>query len=314
MNTQVLLLTSAFDFSADLVALQLEDMGVPFLRINREDLLSYRMTIDPLKPSLIIYRDGELVDRLICFKSIWFRHPVFPRNTPQTPLSAEDQLQRSQWAAFTRAFVVFDNVFWMNWPPATYLAESKPYQLLAASRCGFSVPRTLVGNDAEQFRSGFSAAAVLKSVDTVLVREGKDSLFTYTTRCDAQKVTDEAVGTAPLIMQEYLDGKIDCRVTVVGDKVFAVKILKNGRAIAGDWRMTPKEELEYVDLMLPKEIEGSCRRLVKKLGLVFGGIDLLMAKRRFVFLEINPTGEWGWLSSKERPIDREIARWLAAPH
>ncbi len=67
MNAQVLLLTSVFDFSADLVALQLEEMRVPFLRINREDLLSYRMTIDPLKPSLIIYRDGELVDHLICW-------------------------------------------------------------------------------------------------------------------------------------------------------------------------------------------------------------------------------------------------------
>lgn len=35
----------------------------------------------------------------------------------------------------------------MNDPSATYLAESKPYQLAVANELGFKVPRTMVTND-----------------------------------------------------------------------------------------------------------------------------------------------------------------------
>ncbi len=313
MSPSALLLTTVYDFSADLVALRLEEMGVPFLRINREHFQSYRITIDPVEPSVVIYRDGELVGNSSSLKSVWFRQPVFLRNTPPIPLSPEDQLQRSQWTAFLRAFSVFDNISWMNWPQATYLAETKPYQLLVANRCGLRVPQTLVGNDSDQFQERFPCPIIAKSLDTILMREGSENLFTYTTQCDIQELTDDTVATAPLIVQECFEVKTDCRVTVVGEKVFAVKILKMGMPIKGDWRTTPKEELEYIDFKLPEMIERACKTLVRKLGLVFGAIDLLETDDGFVFLEINPTGEWGWLTNEQRQLDIEIAKWLAAP-
>ena len=86
-----------------------------------------------------------------------------------------------------------------------------------------------------------------------------------------------------------------------------------GMPIKGDWRTTPKEELEYIDFKLPEMIERACKTLVRKLGLVFGAIDLLETDDGFVFLEINPTGEWGWLTNEQRQLDIEIAKWLAAP-
>ena len=37
MNPHVLILASRLDFSTDLVTLRLEDAGVPYVRLNRED-------------------------------------------------------------------------------------------------------------------------------------------------------------------------------------------------------------------------------------------------------------------------------------
>ena len=50
---------------------------------------------------------------------------------------------------------------------------------------------------------------------------------------------------------------------------------------------------------------------VPNAGLVFGAIDLALQDGKYYFLEINPTGEWGWLVDQAGlPIDEAIAEAL----
>lgn len=313
MKPEVLLVASIYDFSADLVTLRLRDAGVPYLRINKEHLPEHGLSLDPVAPSLRMELDGGEVASITALRSVWYRQPVFLRNTPSRALSLEQQLARSQWAAFLRALSVFDTASWMNWPQATYLAECKPYQLLAAKRCGFKIPATLVSNDSAQIPHAFPGAMVVKSLDSVLLREGGDCLFTYTTAATGSDFNDSAVSTAPVMVQEIVEGKTDCRITVVGDQIFAVRVLANGSPVQGDWRVEPRESLEYESFQLPGEVEGACLGLLRNLGLSFGGIDLLETSHGYYFLEVNPTGEWGWLCNSDRPIDEAIASWLSGP-
>jgi glutathione synthase/RimK-type ligase-like ATP-grasp enzyme len=246
-------------------------------------------------------------------RSVWFRQPVFLRNTPAEALPPEEQLARSQWSAFLRAITVFDDAKWMNPPQAVYLAECKPYQLMMAKRCGLSIPLTKVGNSSSGLRTHVPGPVIIKSLDTVLLREAGDCLFTYSTLVDSRILTDDVVKAVPLIVQEYFSQKTDCRVTVVGSRVFAVRVLSGGAPIEGDWRKTPKESLEYEDFVLPQTVEEQCKNLVQSLGLAFGAIDLLETQKGYIFLEVNPTGEWGWLCRGERMIDLAIADWLSRP-
>ncbi|MEW8657571.1 MAG: hypothetical protein AB2603_04520 [Candidatus Thiodiazotropha endolucinida] len=311
MNPEVLILTSLYDFSADLVVLQLKEQGVSVLRINKEQLNEYEIFVDPVQPSIEFRINGELIGTSKQLKSIWFRQPVFLRNTPPTPLPPDEQLKRSQWSAFLRGLSVLDHVAWMNWPQSTYLAESKPYQLLTARRSGLSVPKTIVSNDAHAIMDNFRENIIIKSLDTVLLRDKDDSLFTYTSICNMDDITPEAVKNAPVLAQEYIEPKMDYRVTVIGDSFSAVKILSDGYPISGDWRTVDKAKLEYVDCYLPKHIEESCKQLMNRLNLNFGAIDFVETTTGFMFLEINPTGEWGWLNSEERRLDIIVANWLA---
>ena len=201
----------------------------------------------------------------------------------------------------------------MNFPAATYLAESKPYQLSVAANCGFQVPATLVTNDANCIQKAFPDSLVIKSLDTVLLRDGDDCLFTYTTLNPGSELKDETVRAAPLLAQRILEEKSDLRITVVGEEVFAVRILSQGSGITGDWRMVPKSELQYQDIVLSDDMVGRCRVLMSRLGLSFAAIDLIETPYGIFFIEINPTGEWGWLSTSERPIDCAIASWLGNP-
>lgn len=311
MNPKVLILTSIYDFSADLVALILQEWGVPFIRINKENIEEYEISVEPTEPIINFHFQGSTVGNNQNVKSVWFRQPVFLRNTPPQPLSPEEQLRRSHWSAFLRGLSILDNAAWMNWPQATYLAESKPYQLYMAKRCGLNVPKTLISNHAKAIRASFSSDIIIKSLDTVLLREKDDVLFTYTSKCDIGQIEPNTVKKAPILVQEFLEPKVDYRVTIIGSELFSVKILANGTPVSGDWRLISRDELEYVDCELPKEMKVKCYNLMESLGLKFGAIDLVETKNDFVFLEINPTGEWGWLNTEERRLDRSIASWLS---
>lgn len=313
MRPYVLVLSGLYDFSTDLVVLSLQEAGVPYVRLNREQLADYRITLDPLVPELTIRSSVGTYHIGPDLRTIWFRQPVFLRNTPPVPLSPKEQLERSQWTAFLRGLCVFRHVAWMNFPAATYLAESKPYQLSIAATCGFWVPATLASNDASRIQKSFPGKLVIKSLDTVLLQDGEECLFTYTTLNSASKLNEDTIHDVPLIAQQALEEKIDLRVTVVDGKVFAVRILSNGLGIAGDWRVIPKEKLDFQSTILSDDMAERCQMLTQKLGLAFAAIDLIETPDGIFFIEVNPTGEWGWLSTKERPIDHSIASWLANP-
>jgi glutathione synthase/RimK-type ligase-like ATP-grasp enzyme len=36
---------------------------------------------------------------------------------------------------------------------------------------------------------------------------------------------------------------------------------------------------------------------MNSLNLKFGGIDLIFCDGKYYFIEVNPTGEWGWLET-----------------
>lgn len=312
MSISVLILSGLYDFSTDLICIELEKFGVNYLRLNREQLAEYRIKLDPIARILRV-RCGEsewIVERDLL--AVVFRQPVFLRNTPAKPLSISEQMERSQWSAFLRAISVFKDARWLNWPQSTYLAESKPYQLFLAKEIGFHIPPTVVTNDVSELPEFSSEQIILKSLDTALFFKDSDCYFTYTIATTATDLAALDASSAPMIVQKELQGKSDVRVTVVGNEVFAVEILSNGVGIDGDWRTIPRESLEYVSIKLPSKVEYACRQLMIQLDLTFGAIDLIRANDVFYFVEINPTGEWAWLQSESRDMAGAFVRAICS--
>lgn len=309
MIVEVLIVSSIYDFSTDLVTQDLEKRGIPYLRLNKEYFSEYRITIIPDKVLMEVKSYGEYYVINGCLKSVWYRQPVFLRNTPGESLTVNEQLKRSQWMGFLRSLSIFSSAKWMNWPESTYLAETKAYQLMEAHKLGFIIPETKIGNDVKAF-DYFKSDIIIKSLDTVLLREGNDCLFTYTTVKQSNELRDEDVCEAPLTVQEYIHPKTDIRVTVIGDNIFSVKITSHGKGIAEDWRLIDRDKVEYTDINLPNDITMLCIQLLKKLKLNYGAIDLVESNGKYIFIEINPTGEWGWLVTPYRRIDTDITDWL----
>ena len=317
-----LIVSSTIDFSTDMVCYRLLEDNEKFYRLNRDEFLKHKIVVDLQNEVMIISIDGEEYEVLENggeyeaqfehLKGIFFRAPVFLRTQSKKELSVQEQLERNQWSSFLRNLIVFKNANWINNPVSTYRAENKIFQLCIAKEYGLEVPVTYISNCTD-FNLESDKKYIVKSLDTALFydMENNKEMFTYSNVVSGSELNEYDLTSAPIFIQEFLNPKIDCRVTYVQGKLFPVKILQNGKGLYGDWRMR-KEELEYIPFQLPTYVENAIHKLMKKLELNFGGIDLAIVSGEYYFIEVNPTGEWGWLEVKTGTnISKTIKRALA---
>ncbi len=313
IEPQVLLLASRYDLTCDYVISQLRRRSVQYLRLNSEDLPDSTVELDPIRRRLEIDCGGKnYVVTPGCLRSVLFRRPVFLREYGDDHCSPVERFARLQWAAFMRNLMLFHEARWINDPVATYRAEHKAVQLSIAAHLGFAVPDTRVTNAPHLDLLGEGSRHVaVKGLDTILLRADGQELFGFTTFECSSALQPAAWRLAPATIQTALSNKLDIRVTVVEDRVFAASITANGQPISGDWR-AQRANTQFSECNLPDETARRCRLLVRLLGLRFGGVDLALQDGEYYFLEVNPTGEWAWLvDAAGLPIDEAIADALA---
>jgi hypothetical protein len=305
-----LVLSSTIDYSSDLICAELEKRGLSYLRLNRDRFSEYEIEYILQDDVMNLTLGGihySLYTRSL--KSVYYRAPVFLRTTGKAH-TVEEQLKRSQWSAFLRNLIIFDRATWINHPVSIYRAENKLYQLKTAKQCGMTVPETYVGNSLPHSIIPDNMY-IAKSLDTALFYKDGNEMFTYSTMISGQELQCAEIKSAPIIIQEYLCDKTDIRVTFIGNRVFPVSITKNGKALIGDWRKSNKDNLEYIPIELPQILIEQLITLMNCLDLTFGGIDLAIVDDTYYFIEVNPTGEWGWLTSSSKiPIDKAIVDYM----
>lgn len=78
-----------------------------------------------------------------------------------------------------------------------------------------------------------------------------------------------------------------------------------------DWRksITP---LKHSTIQLPSDISSKCLKLCRMLNLNFAAIDFILDNNDdFVFLEVNPNGQWAWIEKQvNHPISDSISNLL----
>lgn len=298
----ILILANKWDLTVDLVVLELRRRNALFVRLNTEDLPRWSAVARLPEDSIQLRSDDGVIISLSDVKAIWNRRPghVFDDLAPEKrPSAATQRFVTDQWFAWMESLQLREGVRWINNPTANGLMENKIRQLKLAAELGFSIPDTLVTNDAAELQSWLSQLgeqAICKALYSPLIEDEDEDRFIFTNLLDS--VPDdlaESLSVAPAIFQRAFLAKVDYRVTVVGTRVFAARVEMSEPAL--DWR-TAKTDVNFTLCDLPATIHELCHQYVAVAGLSFGAIDLIESNGEFYFLEINPNGEWGWL---ERP-------------
>jgi glutathione synthase/RimK-type ligase-like ATP-grasp enzyme len=193
--------------------------------------------------------------------------------------------------------------------------------LIVAKSCGLRIPPTLVTQDpaaAHRFYAQHDGAVLCKAIgqsghvpqdDT---RQRGRQIYANVVGPDAVEDFDR-VRFAPTLFQRYIDKDYELRVTIVGNAVFAAAIeSQRSERSKIDWRRYDTKQTPYYPYRLPEHIEQALLNLMRRLGLEYGAIDLIRSTTgEYVFLEVNPGGQWGWVEGMTgHPINEAVARWL----
>ena len=129
------------------------------------------------------------------------------------------------------------------------------------------------------------------------------------------KELDEFEFYFPSFIQEKIEKEFEVRSFYIKGKFFSMAIFsqKNQRTELDYRNYDRQTPNRCIPFKLPEEIEFKLNLLMNKIEINTGSIDLIYSKNgEYYFLEVNPSGQYGWLSVNcNFYIDREIARILS---
>lgn len=253
----------------------------------------------------LLERENDTID-MSQVGSVWWRRPQGFTLHEDMRGEVERSFSYTECQCAVSGMWLLEPSKWINNPVNDEVANRKVYQLRVATDCGLQIPETLVTSNpahAKEFVERLKIGNVIyKSFsatrqawrETRLVKEG-----------ELEKM--EAVKYAPVIFQECIHADIDLRITVIGDKIFPAAIHSQNTSYKVDYRMNYHEAI-IEPHELPKSITGKLMLLMKKLGLVYGAIDMRRnSKGEYIFLEVNTAGQWLFM---EEPTGMPITEAL----
>ena len=248
--------------------------------------------------------------------AVWWRiKPVTMADMTGQPTSLAAGFAWREWQSALEALEFFTpKARWVNPRIASLQARNKPTQLLLAHELGFTIPTTLISNEASSVAK-FIKTNEDKHIYKVLTWyfEPPDQMI-FTSAVEADQVSSDpgAVSMAPGIFQVRIPKAYEVRATVVGDRVFSVRIDSQAHEQTKlDWRRD-QYSLSYSLCDLPRNIRKLLVRMSRRLMLSFGAYDLIVTPSgQYIFLEVNPLGQWLWLENATGvPISRALAELL----
>ena len=319
----LLVVTATPDATADHVVSKLRQRNVDVRRFNPGDFparasLSFDFGSEGARSALL--RTASDCFDLRALDAVWFRRPDAP--------VAEERVSDARMRRYIAAecWGHLDDV-WNALPcpcfPAAPMviarAELKASQLALAGALGFELPPTLFTTEPDdflEFHRRHDGRIVSKLAGPAFNRHFGPEVGRYTELVSARDVGyADAVRLAPSIFQAYVAKRVELRITVVGERAFAAEIHSQAtRRTRHDWRRYDLAHTPHRPHELPPDVERLCIGLVRRLGLSYGAIDMVLTPDgRYVFLEINPNGQFLWIEQMTSlPIGDAIADWLAA--
>lgn len=299
----ILIVTNRRDLTSDLVILQLQRRGLSYFRFNTEDLpagtgLTWSIATSPLVTELLP-RQGRI--DLASVEAVWYRRPIGPQGLESVQPDAARVFAESETNAARRNLFSVLECFWVSRPEAIQRIDQKMLQLRLASTLGFVIPPTIVTTDPQAVRNFCATfdAVVAKPLGRGFIDEnGNGSIIIFANRLSvADRDRLDAVKLAPTMFQQLIPKHCDLRVTVVGQRIFAVEIHSLlGGPFTVDWRREPMEQLRHVPHRLPSLLHNKVLDLVRACNLQFAALDFVVdLDGRYVFLELNPNGQWAWI-------------------
>jgi ATP-GRASP peptide maturase of grasp-with-spasm system len=195
--------------------------------------------------------------------------------------------------------------------------HNKLITLYYAGQLGLEVPKTLITNlksDAKSFASQ-SSDSITKTLSNML----SYSKNGFNQSIGTQKIDNSNIEILdncffPTLLQNRIEKLFELRIFYMHGQFYSMAIFsQNDEQTKLDYRNYNREKPNRnIPYILPNEIKDKLQLLMNKLDLNTGSIDMIVTpKGEYVFLEVNPTGQFGWVSDNcNYYLEEKIANHL----
>jgi ATP-GRASP peptide maturase of grasp-with-spasm system len=324
----ILIHSEEFDMSTCEVMDWIRHLGYAPVRLNGEDFLAagneITLELDNSLHELRALHNGRAID-FPSVQSFWFRRGAIPAKL--SPVAAftkkslyeginkhyheeVDEARRNMYHSLGSLPRVLGTPVRKGF--------SKFSNLLLARECGIDIPATLIScnkSEIERFQQKYGQVIIkpVTECEFFEVKEDKLVFSLYTNEFNMPEQFPQGVKNM-VQLQELLDKEVELRVFHVAGKNFAMAIFSqlDNQTRVDFRRYNMDKPNRNVPFKLPDELEIKLNLLMQKARLNTGSIDLIYTSSgRFVFLEINPVGQFGMTSKPcNYQLEKYIARYL----
>ncbi len=308
----ILILSEKFDGPTEKVVSELKNLNANFKVIYGSDFLDTPFSID-IKNNIISF-DNVKFDKInITWYRRWINSSFQFSENPK-----ENNYLKREFEEMSSNFML--NLFtkkWLNIPPYIKAYPSKAHQLKHAKEIGLKIPNTIITNNKSELNFFFNKNnknIISKNLSNpYFFNENNEEYATYTTLVQQIDIINQSKLFYPSLFQNNVSKIIEIRIFYILKKFYSYAIFSsNNKQTNIDFRIYdythPNKIMKYI---LPKEIENKLISFMEYFDLHTGSIDMIKDENNnFIFLEVNPQGQFGGRSEYGLYIEEFIANYL----
>jgi hypothetical protein len=166
-------------------------------------------------------------------------------------------------------------------------------QLKIALECELKIPKSIITSSKSQIEKTYSSKPIItKAIYDNVATEYDEKL--YVQRVQRIDISSTENVFFPSFIQSEIEKKYEIRSFYLDGKFYSISIFSSALNVDSRDNYT---ESYYAAYRLPEDIETKLKKMMQKLQLISGSIDLIKSTDdNYYFLEVNPTGQYDWVS------------------
>lgn len=290
-----------------------------FIRINGEDyFMNSNFTIDLEERTVVNSKSTIFSNQINCvFYRRWFQNQekkTLYNEFIDNEYSENDVLLLQSFMGYlstesvnsSNAFFSlfsYNNQYWIPDIRITRSGVNKIETLRIAEKNGLQIPATIITTNKSSvlnFKKRHGKIITKPIKDISFVEHEGHELKMYTKSLSIEDIESMPQIFFPCLYQQEIDKYFEIRTFFLEDNFFSTAIFsQNDSKTKIDFRnYNVKKPNRMVPFKLPIDIEIKLYQIMKEIGLNTGSIDLLVDENNnFFFLEVNPVGQLGMVSS-----------------
>ncbi|MDR2835975.1 MAG: grasp-with-spasm system ATP-grasp peptide maturase [Bacteroidales bacterium] len=318
-KNKILILTGNKDISSTNVMKWLFylDKSITVIRLNTDELFeNYNIKQECIEAPIIFKKDGFSfsTDEISVVWS-WKLYRSLPDLEKSKKISISslnkinNNIKNEQNVFFQYFLYNLDNYncYWLN--RFTLNELNKLEQLQVAHKIGLKIPHTFLKTKLEI--ADLKSSIITKPMSEVIhINLGERSYSTFTSRVNEKNIKSDYTIS---LFQEEIEKELELRVFYLGNKCYTVAILSQfDTQTTIDFRnynYSKPNKMAFYDL--PTEITKKINLFMEHFNLQMGSLDFILDKKgNYVFLEVNPSGQYGFFDYCNIYPDKLIAEYL----